>query len=217
MPRETAPSKSQCQDGSSSTWSTRWPNRSWVISRGSLRSARRPCACPSAEAATRPASRTRSIAQPAPSRSNASRSAGSSASRSISSNGTDWFSTATDTPSSLIGRDLQVTQREVDDVAPGRRRALAAVDLALGLVDHDRREQLRVLGGREADERRDVLVLGVLAVDRLLGRAGLARELVALDRRARRRAARLQHADQHLAHRRRGRLRDHPLARGLLG
>src|SRR4051812_6748644 len=164
MPRAIAPSNSQYHDGSSSTWSTRWPKRSWVISRGSLRSARRPCAWPSAEAATRPASRTRSTAHSAPSRESASRSAGSSASRSMSSNGTDWFSTATDTPSTLVGRDLQVTQCEVHDVAPRGSGDLAAVDLALGLIDDHRGQQLRVLGGREAHERRDVLVLGVLAV-----------------------------------------------------
>src|SRR6185436_2483400 len=62
------------------------PAATWVTRRGSLRSARRPCAWASAEPATTPASRTRSVAQPPPSRSSASCSGTSAASRSTSSN-----------------------------------------------------------------------------------------------------------------------------------
>src|SRR5215207_9637858 len=169
IPRAIAPSSSQYQEGSSSTWSIRSPKRSCVRSRGSLRSARRPWACASADSATTPASRTRSNAQPAPSRASASPSAGSSARKSTSSKGTDWF-----IPSSLFGPDLLVAESEVDDLLPRRRGDLAAVDVALGLVDDHRGEQLRVVGGRKVDERRDVELLGVLAVDRLLRRARLA-------------------------------------------
>ena len=70
-----------------------------------------------------------------------------------------------------------------------------------------------MLGGGEADERGDELGLGVAAVlVRLLRRAGLAAQLVAVDRRAGRRAARAEHALEHLAHLRGGLLGDHALA-----
>ena len=107
-----------------------------------------------------------------------------------------------------VGRDLQVVEREARDLAERRAGDQAAVDLALRLVDHHGDEQLRLLGGREADERGDVLALRVAARDRvgLLRRAGLAGQHVAGDRGAGGGAARAEHALEHPPHRRRGRL-----------
>ena len=90
----------------------------------------------------------------------------------------------------LARRDLQVRQRELHDPLEGRGRHGAAVDVAARRVDHDRHEQPRVPRRREADERRDEVGLRVAALDRLLGRAGLAGERVALDLRLLRGAAR---------------------------
>src|SRR3954470_18197622 len=94
-----------------------------------------------------------------------------------------------------VWRNLQVVEREARDLLPRRRGDRAAVDVALRLVDHHRDEQLRGVGPREGDERGDVRAVGVAAlrVD-LLRRTGLAGQLVALDRRARRGAARAEHA-----------------------
>src|SRR3954451_14568415 len=144
MSRATAPSSSQCQLGSSSTRSTRWPKRSWVTRRGSWRSARRPCAWALAEPAVRPASATRSAAQPPPSRSSASRSGTSSANRSTSSNGTDWLST------SWVPRSVSV-----DTNGPfygGEDEGLQAGDERVGVA---------IAVGERADER-----LGQRANDR---------------------------------------------------
>ena len=87
----------------------------------------------------------------------------------------------------------------------------AAVVVALRVVDDDRDEQLRVLGRREADERGDELGVGVGAVDDLLRRTGLAGERVAGDADLRRRAARREHALEHLASSAACLLADHPV------
>ena len=59
--------------------------------------------------------------------------------------------------STSVGRDPQVVEREAHDLAEGRPGDEPAVDLALRLVDHHRHQHARAVGGREADERGDVL------------------------------------------------------------
>ena len=80
------------------------------------------------------------------------------------------------------GIDPEVRDRPADDLLERRRGHRAAVDRSLRLVDHDRDEQFRRARGNEADERRDVRAVGVIAVDRDVGRAGFPGQVIAGDR-----------------------------------
>src|SRR3954468_3456941 len=98
----------------------------------------------------------------------------------------------------LIGGYSQIRQSEGHDLLERRRSHHAAVDLAPRLVHHHRHQQAGFAGGRVADERGHEVGLGVAAVAvGLLRRAGLAGQLVALDARLLRGAARAEHALEH--------------------
>src|SRR3954462_15029097 len=66
-----------------------------------------------------------------------------------------------------LRRDLEIRERERQDLLEGRGRHDAAEDRALRLVDHHRNQQARVASRREADEGRHVLELRVAAVHRV--------------------------------------------------
>ena len=100
-------------------------------------------------------------------------------------------------PRSLVGRDPEVGQREGGDLPEDRRRDGAADVDVLRLVDDHRDQQLRPLGGGEADEGGDVLGVRVGAVLDLLGGSRLARQHVAGNAHGRGGAARLEHALEH--------------------
>ena len=61
-----------------------------------------------------------------------------------------------------VGRDAVLLQRELHDLGEHRRRDLAAVAQVV-LVEHDERREPRVVGRREADERRHRRRVGVAA------------------------------------------------------
>src|SRR3954466_3616505 len=77
--------------------------------------------------------------------------------------------------SSLIGRDMEVRERELRDLAEGRRRDGAAVVAPpRRLVDDDGHEELRILRRGEAHEGGDELRVRVGAILSDLGGSGLA-------------------------------------------
>src|SRR6185503_16153543 len=79
----------------------------------------------------------------------------------------------------LVGRDLEVRQRELGDLAERGGGHLAAVVAALRLVDHNGDQKLRILSRSKAHEGGDVLGLRVGAVFRNLSGSRLAGQGVA--------------------------------------
>ena len=99
------------------------------------------------------------------------------------------------------GRDAQVAQARLGDAPEDRACEIASVAPDHRLVEHDRDDEARLVGRHEADERRRVLVLGVLArrgVDLLRGR-GLAGDAEARHRGLDAGAALLDDRGEHLA------------------
>src|SRR3954471_17654447 len=102
---------------------------------------------------------------------------------------------------SLVGRYSQIRQSEGHDLLERRRRHHAAVDLPPRLVHHHRHQEAGLAGRRVADEGGHEVGLGVAAVAvRLLRRARLARQLVALNPRLLGGAARAEHSFEHSRH-----------------
>ena len=79
-----------------------------------------------------------------------------------------------------VGRHAEIAQRAFRDTREHRRGARARV-VAFGRVEDDESRELRVIGGREPDERCDVVGFRVAAADRFLRRAGLAGDAIAGD------------------------------------
>src|SRR6202047_841619 len=83
--------------------------------------------------------------------------------------------------------DAQKRRNAGDHIAAGRHRVPAGGDETesflqrLGLIEHDQELVARIVGRQDRGEGVEHALLGVVAVDDLLGGAGLAADVIALD------------------------------------
>ncbi len=106
-------------------------------------------------------------------------------------------------PHRYSGGHPEIRQRKRRDLPEGRSRNRPAVDFPLRLIHNHRNQQLRILSRRKADERSDVLGLGVSPVFGHLRGPGLPRQLVAGHAHRRGGTAGFQHPLEHFPHLRR--------------